>query len=99
AVRLVDHGRRLPSAGQLVLPDGLAGFQVYGPDQVVGGCRDVDEPASRHHRAAVVGRADIEGQARGDAEGSVLAGGAEGPVPQGVAGPQVDGADAAVGWL
>src|SRR5690606_27464544 len=51
------------------------------------------------HGAAVVWRAELDRQHRGDAERTVLARGAERAVPQRAPGGQLDRADAAVGRL
>src|SRR5690606_39775461 len=51
------------------------------------------------HGAAVVWRAELDRQHRGDAERTVPARGAERAIPQGAPGGQFYGADAAVGRL
>src|SRR5690606_8722612 len=53
----------------------------------------------RDHGSAVVRRADVDGQHRGNAERAVAARRAEWSVPDGPAGGQFDGADAAIGGL
>src|SRR5665213_143086 len=96
---LVNHWRRLPARGELVRPDGFAGFQVDGTNEIIGRGCDEDQSARCGDRTAVIRRSDFERKHRGDAERSVALRRTERMIPQGLAGREVNGANAAIGWL
>ena len=96
AAHLIGHRRGLPTAGQHVLPDGLASAQIDRADEIVGRRRDEHQPARSHHRAAVIGRADGDRQHRRDAERSVGPRLPKRAVPDRLARRHVDRADSTI---
>ena len=97
ATRFVGDGVGLTACRQHGGPQGLARLDVDGAEQVVRRRGDEDQTACRHHRAAVVRRADVEGQEGRDAERAIAPGRAKRAVPERLSRLEVDCADAAIG--
>src|SRR5882757_10411082 len=93
---LIDDRRGLAAGREHVTPQDLAGLDVDRLDQVVGRGRDEDQAARSHDGSTIVRGADLERNEGGEAERTVPPSRTERPIPQRLAGGEIDRADAAI---
>src|SRR6516164_9724635 len=95
-ILLIDDRRGLAACGEHVTPQDLAGLDIDRLDQIVGRRRDEDQAARRHDRPSIVRGTNLERNEGRQAERTVPPSRTERPIPQRLAGGEIDRADATI---